>query len=217
MKVVVIYSGGMDSYTVLHAAVRRGHEVHALTFDYRQRHRREIECTRKVCAELGVPHKVVRVCLDELADHSALTGDMAVPHGHYEEETMKQTVVPNRNMVLLSLAGAYAVNIDADAIWYGAHGGDHAIYPDCRPDFISAVNKALQLGNWHEVSIVAPFSHLDKTGILRIGKSYGLDYADTWTCYEGGEKACGKCGSCQERLEAFTACGMIDPIPYEEN
>ncbi|NMT62855.1 7-cyano-7-deazaguanine synthase QueC [Marinobacter orientalis] len=214
--VVVIYSGGMDSFTLLHLARARGFQVHALSFDYGQRHVRELECARRVCTELGVPHKVIDIrALGEVMAGSALTGNMAVPEGHYEEESMKATVVPNRNMILLSLATGYAVTAGAVSVWYGAHGGDHAIYPDCRPGFVEKMDAVCRVANYQPVGIEAPFMGSDKGAILAQGMKMGLDYSKTWTCYNGREKACGRCGSCVERLEAFAKNGLSDPLPYE--
>jgi len=214
--VVVIYSGGMDSFTLLHLARARGYRVHALSFDYGQKHVRELECARRVCEALQIPHKVIDIrAMSEVMSGSSLTSDIEVPEGHYEEDSMKSTVVPNRNMILLSLATGYAVTVKAGAVWYGAHGGDHAIYPDCRPEFVSKMDAVCRVANYEPVAIEAPFMAMDKGQILAQGLELGLDYSDTWTCYNGRERACGRCGSCVERLEAFAANGISDPVPYE--
>lgn len=215
-SVVVIYSGGMDSFTLLHLARAKGYRVHALSFDYGQKHVRELECARRVCAGLQIPHKVIDIrAMSEVMSGSSLTSDIPVPEGHYEEDSMKSTVVPNRNMILLSLATGYAVTVKAGAVWYGAHGGDHAIYPDCRPEFVSKMDAVCRVANYEPVAIEAPFMAMDKGQILAQGLELGLDYSDTWTCYNGRERACGRCGSCVERLEAFAANGISDPVPYE--
>ncbi len=215
--VVVIYSGGMDSFTLLHLARARGHQVHALSFDYGQRHVRELECARHVCEDAGIPHKVIDIrALGEVMAGSALTADVDVPEGHYEEESMKATVVPNRNMILLSLATGYAVTAGASAVWYGAHGGDHAIYPDCRPEFVEKMDAVCRVANYEPVAIEAPFMAMDKAEILAEGLKLNLDYSQTWTCYNGRDKACGRCGSCVERREAFAAHDLVDPLPYED-
>lgn len=214
--VVVIYSGGMDSFTLLHLALARGYKVHALSFDYGQRHVRELECAKRVCAELAIPHKVIDIrALAGVMAGSALTSDVAVPEGHYEEESMKATVVPNRNMILLSLATGYAVTAGAVAVWYGAHGGDHAIYPDCRPEFVAKMDAVCRVANYEPIGIEAPFMEFSKGAILAEGVKLGLDYSKTWTCYNGRDKACGRCGSCVERLEAFAENGLSDPLLYE--
>lgn len=214
--VVVIYSGGMDSFTLLHLARARGYRVHALSFNYGQRHVRELDCAAAVCRQLGIPHQVLDItALSAVMAGSALTGGDEVPEGHYEEASMKATVVPNRNMILLSLATGYAVTAGAGAVWYGAHGGDHAIYPDCRPEFVEKMDAVCRIANYEPVAIEAPFMAMDKGQILGEGLALGLDYSQTWTCYNGREKACGRCGSCVERLEAFASHGLTDPLPYE--
>lgn len=215
--VVVIYSGGMDSFTLLHLARSQGREVHALSFDYGQRHVRELDYASSVCAGLGVDHRVVDITsIQALLQGSSLTTDGgAIPEGHYAAENMKSTVVPNRNMILLSLAIGHAVSTGASEVWYGAHGGDHAIYPDCRPEFVERMDEVARIANYEPIRIVAPFLHVDKGEILRQGLALGLDYSQTWTCYNGREKACGRCGSCVERLEAFASNQATDPLPYE--
>ncbi len=215
-KVVVIYSGGMDSFTVLNRALKDGKEVYALSFDYGQRHVKELECARTVCQQLNVAHKVVDIsAINQLLAGSSLTDDIEIPEGHYEAENMKSTVVPNRNMILLSLAVGYAVSVGADQVYYGAHSGDHAIYPDCRPEFVLKMNEVCQIANYEAVEIFSPYLNVSKTAILTDGLTMGLDYSNTWTCYNGREKACGKCGACQERLEAFRDNNAVDPLAYE--
>lgn len=217
-KVVVIYSGGMDSYTVLHKAIQQGLTPYALTFDYGQRHVKEIDVARQVCAELGINHKVIDIsAINELIGGSSLTDNsIDVALGHYQEENMLSTVVPNRNMILLSLAIGYAVSLKAEQVYYGAHSGDHAIYPDCRPEFVAKMNDVAAIANYEKTEIFSPYLNDDKIGILKDGLAMGLDYAKTWTCYNGREKACGHCGSCVERLEAFSENGIQDPIQYED-
>ncbi|MCF2910006.1 7-cyano-7-deazaguanine synthase QueC [Pseudoalteromonas sp. DL2-H2.2] len=215
-KVVVIYSGGMDSYTVLNKALKSGYEVYALSFNYGQRHVKELEVARQACDELGVAHKIVDIsAINQLIGGSSLTDDIDVPEGHYEEESMKSTVVPNRNMILLSLAVGYAVSLKASKVFYGAHSGDHAIYPDCRPEFVKKMDDVCRIANYEEIEIVCPYLNNTKIEILTDGLRMGLDYSKTWTCYNGREKACGKCGACQERLEAFSLNQASDPLPYE--
>ncbi|WP_337881404.1 7-cyano-7-deazaguanine synthase QueC [Rheinheimera sp.] len=215
-KVVVIYSGGMDSFTVLHKAIADGHEVHALSFNYGQRHVKELDCARQVCQELGLSHKVVDIsAINQLLAGSSLTDNIDVPEGHYAADNMKSTVVPNRNMILLSLAVGYAVSLNARAVYYGAHSGDHFIYPDCRPEFVLKMHEVCQIANYEPVDIVSPYLNGNKIDILRDGLAMGLDYSKTWTCYNGRAKACGKCGSCQERLEAFELNHTKDPLVYE--
>lgn len=215
-KVVVIFSGGMDSFTVLNKVAREGYEVYALSFDYGQRHNKELNYAAEACAQLGVHHKVVDISsINQLIGGSSLTSDIDVPEGHYAQESMKQTVVPNRNMILLSMAVGYAVSLEANKVFYGAHSGDHAIYPDCRPEFVHKMNDVCAIANYEAVEIACPYLQVSKIEILADGLKMGLDYSKTWTCYNGREKACGKCGACQERLEAFAENQQTDPLPYE--
>lgn len=217
-KAVVVYSGGMDSYTVLHKAIASGDQVFALSFNYGQKHDKELVVAAKVCEALNISHKVVDItAINELMAGSSLTSDSneAIPEGDYENANMKSTVVPNRNMVLLSMAIAYAVSLEAGKVYYGAHSGDHDIYPDCRPEFVEAMNAVSLIANYQAVEIVAPFLKNSKGDILAAGLAMKLDYANTWTCYNGRKHACGKCGSCIERLESFAKHGLTDPISYE--
>lgn len=215
-KVVVIFSGGMDSFTVLNRASKDGKEVYALSFDYGQRHVKELDCARKVCEKLNVNHKIIDIsAINQLLAGSSLTDDIDIPEGHYEAENMKSTVVPNRNMILLSLAVGYAVSVSASQVYYGAHSGDHAIYPDCRPEFVMKMNDVCQIANYEAVEIFSPYLNNNKSDILADGIRMNLDYSQTWTCYNGRELACGKCGACQERLEAFADNNLTDPLTYE--
>jgi len=216
-KAVVVLSGGLDSTTLLYDAVKKYDEVHALTVNYGQRHDKEIEAAILTCKKLDVKHQSIDLHLlgKRLLSGSSLTSNIDVPEGHYADENMKQTVVPNRNMILLSLAVGYAVSLKADVVLYGAHAGDHDIYPDCRIEFIEAMKKAIALCDWHKVELEAPYWFMTKGQIVKRGLELGVPYADTWTCYNGREKACGKCGSCVERLEAFKENGVDDPIEYE--
>lgn len=217
-KAVVIYSGGMDSYTVLHRALRAGFEVHALSFHYGQRHSRELETARDVCQRLGIAHQVVDIrAIHGLIGNSALTdATQTMPGGDYDADNMAATVVPNRNMILLSLAIGHAVNIGANVCFYGAHGGDHVLYPDCRPEFVERMNAVAAIADFTPVRVAAPYLHASKEEILADGLAMGLDYAQTWTCYLGAERSCGHCGSCRERLAAFAAQGVTDPLVYAD-
>jgi 7-cyano-7-deazaguanine synthase len=216
MKIVVVVSGGMDSVTMLHDLKNRGHELKVISFDYGQRHSKELILAKKNAELLGLDHTLVKMdFLKTLLDNSALTGDIDVPEGHYEGENMKLTVVPNRNMIMASIAIGYAVNCDYDAVALGVHSGDHAIYPDCRPEFINALYNVSMIANYKPIEVFAPYLNMDKTSIIETGSDIGVDYGLTWTCYKGLDKACGKCGSCQERLEAFSNNHLKDPIEYE--
>ena len=189
-KAVVVYSGGMDSFTVLNTAIQNGLDVYALSFNYGQKHSKELEVAARACRELGVSHKVVDItAINSLMANSSLTSDAEIPEGHYEDDNMKSTVVPNRNMVLLSMAIAYAVSLEAGKVYYGAHSGDHHIYPDCRPEFVEAMNAVSKIANYQSVEIVTPFLHSSKGEILKAGLDMNLNYANTWTCYNGREKS----------------------------
>ncbi len=215
-KTVCLLSGGMDSTTLLYHLIDMGDEVLALSFDYGQRHQKELEFAARACARLSVAHKVVDLGgVSELLHGSALTSpNVKVPHGHYEDQSMKSTVVPNRNMILMSIAGGYAVAEGCGRLAVAVHGGDHAVYPDCRPQFIAGFEAVLQSGNYGRVSVYVPFLNWTKTDIARLGLKLGIDYErDTWSCYEGGELPCGKCGTCVERAEALAAAGDSGNIP----
>jgi 7-cyano-7-deazaguanine synthase len=209
----------MDSFTLV-TETHDAERLHScLSFDYGQRHNKELAYAMVYCRELDIPHHIID--LRSLTKHmlgSALTDDVAVPEGHYAEETMKLTVVPSRNMIMLAVASAYAVSHKLSRVLFGAHAGDHAIYPDCRPEFVAAMNVVTLLGNWHPVMIEAPYLTLTKRDILLRGFAIDphLDYGKSWTCYKGNAKPCGVCGSCQERLEAFRLINRRDPLEYAQ-
>jgi len=218
-KKLVVYSGGSDSYTVLHKVLASGMTPVAISFAYGQRHSKELMYARNECARLNIEHKVIDISFlgSIMSGVSALIpGDEDVPEGHYAAENMKRTVVPNRNMVLLSIAGAFALSKGITVMAYGAHQGDHAIYPDCRPAFVSAMQFAFAECDWSPLILEVPFLHEDKRDIYMWGITHGLDYSRAWTCYNGRERACGRCGSCIERLMAFDAIGVDDPAEYED-
>lgn len=216
-KVVAIYSGGMDSTVLLYHLRARGYDVAALSVDYGQRHRKELESARSICASLGLPHEVadMRGITHLLQGSSLTTAGLEVPEGHYAEESMKATVVPNRNMIMLSVAIGYAISLRAGYVAYGAHAGDHTIYPDCRPEFAAAVNTAAMLADWHRVELLSPFVKMTKAEIARLGAELSVPFGMTWSCYKGGERHCGRCGTCVERAEAFSLAGVPDPTDYE--
>lgn len=218
-EVVCLASGGMDSSVLLHWLKATGYGVHAISIDYGQRHARELESAKVISATLGIQHRIVDLrSLQPLFSGSALTNtNITVPHGHYAEESMKSTVVPNRNMIMLSVAAAWAMSIRAAHVAFAAHSGDHTIYPDCRPEFADALNTAIGLADWHTVTLLRPFIGMTKGEICAEGKRLGVNLADTWSCYEGGELHCGKCGTCVERKEAFAAAGGGDPTRYVRN
>ena len=213
---VLILSGGVDSTVLLAHLLAEGRKVRALTVDYGQRHRREIASAKAVAAHHGVEHRVADLRgVAGLMGGNALTDlSVRVPEGHYEAESMKATVVPNRNMLFLALAGSWAVATKSDSVVYGAHGGDHAIYPDCRPEFAEAMDRALGLCDWHPVRLERPFVGWDKAAIVRRGAELGARLDLTWSCYVGGDLPCGRCGTCVERAEAFAKAGISDPLRH---
>lgn len=206
-KVAVILSGGMDSTTLAYAEKASGNELFLISFDYGQRHSKELEFAALTASRLDAAHVIVP--MNWFASHvrkSALTNDnIAVPYGHYGAETMKATVVPNRNMVMLAIAVSMAISEGCDEVLYGAHPGDHAVYADCREDFVNAMKSAIELCDFGPVKLRAPFveSGLNKSGIAALGKVVGVPWVQTWSCYEGGKHHCGNCGTCVERREAL--------------
>jgi 7-cyano-7-deazaguanine synthase len=216
MKVVVLVSGGMDSVTALHAAAREHEVVAGLSFDYGSKHNhRELPFAAWHCRELGVPHEIVALdFMERLFKSNLLKSGGAIPEGHYEAENMKQTVVPFRNGILLSIAAGYAESAGAEGLVIAAHSGDHAIYPDCREDFMRPMAEAIRAGTYAGIEVLRPFIELRKEGIAAIGAGLGIDFAQTWSCYKGGKVHCGKCGTCVERKEAFALAGLPDPTFY---
>ena len=216
MKAVLTYSGGLDSTVLLHHLRAAGHVMYALSVNYGQRHARELESAARLAGAIGVTHQVADLTSIRplLAGGSLTSAGIEVPDGHYEEEAMKATVVPNRNMILLSLATAWAVSLKAECVAYAAHGGDHAIYPDCRPAFADAMATAIGQADWHPVKLLRPFMTWTKADIVRRGAGLGVPFALTWSCYKGGAEHCGRCGTCIERREAFYLAGVEDPTAY---
>jgi 7-cyano-7-deazaguanine synthase len=217
-KTVILLSGGLDSTVLLYQLREAGSEVRALSVNYGQRHSKELESAREVARLTGTEHRIADLsAVSSFLAGSALTSsDVPVPLGHYEDESMKLTVVPNRNMILLSLATAWAVSTKSDAVAYAAHNGDHAIYPDCRAEFADAMSRAISLCDWHPVTLRRPFVDLTKADIVRLGTELGVPFELTWSCYQGTEVHCGECGTCVERREAFLLAGVPDPTPYAE-
>jgi len=219
MKAVVIVSGGMDSVTLAHDLHSQGFDLHLLSFDYGQRHSRELDSAQWQAAFLGANHTIINIAgIRPILKGSALTDDVAVPHGHYAEETMRATVVPNRNAIMLSIAWGMACAEEADILATGVHAGAHFIYPDCRPEFVEQLNVALRTGTVghrnESLELHTPYLHKTKTDIAAIGSRLGVPFAHTWTCYEGGEFHCGQCGACVERKEAFRDSNTPDPTVY---
>lgn len=220
-KAVVLCSGGIDSVTLAWKVAAAGALDRLVSFDYGQRHSKEIERAALVAERLGVRHDVVNIReLARFLTSSALIagGDTAVPDGHYAQDNMKATVVPNRNAIMLSIAFGIAAGAKADAVGIAVHAGDHFIYPDCRPAFVEAFRamQACALEDMWEVELYAPFTGTDKAGIVREGTALGVPYEITWSCYKGGDRHCGRCGTCVERREAFHLADVPDPTDYED-
>lgn len=218
-KAVVIVSGGMDSVGLCYLMAAQGVELHMLSFDYGQKHNTELAHAAIAADDLGAKHNVLNLRgMGALLD-SALTNEGAeIPHGHYAADNMKATVVPNRNAIMLSIAWGIAVSVEADAVATAVHGGDHFIYPDCRPEFAYLLNAAFRAGNegHGDVRLYAPFIGVGKHDIVSLVNAGVSDvpWAQTWSCYEGGLVHCGKCGTCVERKEAFELAGVTDPTTY---
>lgn len=217
MKVVVLCSGGMDSVTALHWA-RWRHDVRvALSFDYGAKHNhREIPLAAAQARIVGVPHRVIPLdFIGKLFASDLLKTGGEIPEGHYADANMQRTVVPFRNGIMLAAATGLAESVGAEAVVIAAHTGDHAIYPDCREDFMAAMGGAMRHGTYAGVHLLRPFIALTKGGIVTEGARLGVDFAQTWSCYKGGATHCGKCGTCVERREAFIEAGVVDPTVYE--
>ncbi|EEE35920.1 exsB protein [Rhodobacteraceae bacterium KLH11] len=219
MKTTLVCSGGLDSVSLAHVLANQGDLSRLVSFDYGQRHTKELDFAAACATRLGVPHHVIDLrSVGATLTGSALTDDLDVPDGHYEEETMKVTVVPNRNAIMLTIAyGIAAANKD-DAVATAVHGGDHFIYPDCRPDFTDAFD-AMQraaLDGYAEVALHVPFVHRAKADIVTEGARVNTPFDQTWSCYKGGDLHCGRCGTCVERREAFDLAGVPDPTLYAD-
>ena len=215
-KALVLLSGGMDSVTALYWAQREHELVGALSFDYGSKHNPcELPLAAWHCAQLDVPHNVVALpFVNDLFTSDLLNSGGDIPEGHYAEENMKRTVVPFRNGIMLAIACGVAESRGADALVIAAHGGDHAIYPDCREGFMLAMASAMREGTYAQVEMLRPFIAMGKAQIAALGMSLGIDFAQTWSCYKGGAIHCGVCGTCVERREAFLLAGLPDPTRY---
>lgn len=213
MKAVLIYSGGLDSTTLLYEY--RESIAIAVSFDYGSKHNeREIAFARLNCDKLGIEHIVIPLeFMQKYFRSSLLKGGDDIPEGSYDDSNMQSTVVPFRNGIMLAIAAGLAESRGLDAVMMANHGGDHAIYPDCRPEFVDAFGKAVEAGTYNGVKLLSPYCNITKRDIALRGKALGIDYSLTYSCYKGGEKHCGKCGTCTERREALEG---FDPTEYEE-
>lgn len=218
MKALIILSGGLDSTTALYWAKSQYNEIEALTFNYGSKHNDiEYSYAKRTCEKLGV--KLTRIDLDFINKYfksDLLKSGGEIPEGYYNEENMKSTVVSFRNGIMLSIAAGFAESNNCDVLVLGNHSGDHAIYPDCRPEFIKGIKEAVYQGTEKHIEVVSPFCNMSKADIVKLGSELGVDFSLTYSCYKGGEKHCGKCGTCTERKEAFGQAGVKDPTEYEE-
>jgi 7-cyano-7-deazaguanine synthase len=220
---VVIVSGGLDSTVLAYWLRKQGAGLTVLSVDYGQRHRVELDYARRAAERLGVGHHVADLTgIGRLLTGSALTDPtVAVPDGHYAEESMRATIVPNRNALMLDVAVGLAIAVGADAVAYGAHAGDHPIYPDCRPSFVKAYRRTVLTANEGSLpggfDVIAPFVTMTKADIVGIGARIGVPFEATWSCYRGRTMHCGTCGTCVERAEAFAVAGVADPTLYAQS
>ena len=212
---ILILSGGLDSTTMLYEYRER--IALAVSFDYGSNHNRnELACAALHCKRLGIKHLIIPLAFIPEYFHSALLeGAEAIPDGNYDEQNMHSTVVPFRNGIMLSIAAGLAENEGLQQIMMANHSGDHAIYPDCRPEFVAAMDAAVKAGTYNGVRLVTPYTGLSKADIARRGKTLGIDYSETWSCYRGGEHHCGTCGTCRERIDALREAGIEDTTVYE--
>lgn len=211
----IIVSGGMDSITLLYE--HKDEIAVGISFDYGSNHNaREIPFAKMHCERLGIKHITINLdFMHQYFKSSLLEGADAIPEGHYADDNMKSTVVPFRNGIMLSIAIGIAESNNLDQVFIANHGGDHTIYPDCRPAFVDAMSAAAQAGTFEDVTIEAPYTNITKADIARHGKQLGIDYSETWSCYKGGEVHCGQCGTCRERQEALREAGIADTTEYE--
>jgi 7-cyano-7-deazaguanine synthase len=219
MKTVVICSGGLDSVTLAYKVAAEHELIGLISFDYGQRHRKEVDFAGICAQRLGTEHSIINISsIGAMLSGSALTDNVTVPDGHYAEETMKATVVPNRNAIMLTIAYGIAAARGAEAVAAAVHGGDHFIYADCRPAFIDAFQamQNLALDGLAEIKLSTPFVTRSKADIVAVGHELGVPFENTWSCYKGGDTHCGRCGTCVERLEAFAIAGVVDPTAYED-
>lgn len=215
VSVVPIISGGLDSITMLYQLHGAGMRIrHAVSFNYGQRHVRELDAARAICNELDIAHQVVALGKSTIFGGALTDPAVSVPDGHYAEESMKETIVPGRNLIMLAIAAGIAEGLGADAVAIGVHAGDHFIYPDCRPLFINDARDAIEASTENKVTVLAPFLTLTKAQIAGLADETGVPIAKTWSCYKGGEIHCGTCGTCVERREAMMLAFVYDPTSY---
>lgn len=218
MKALVVFSGGLDSTTALYYAVKHFDEVETLSFTYGSKHNDiEHRYALKTCEKLNIKNTLISLdFIEQYFKSDLLKSGGSIPEGYYTEENMKSTVVPFRNGIMLAIAAGFAESNDIDIIILGNHSGDHAIYPDCRPKFIANMAGAIREGTEKKIKVLSPFCDMSKTDIVKLGEELGVDFSLTYSCYKGSEQHCGKCGTCQERIEAFNLAGVKDPTEYKD-
>jgi len=218
LNVTILLSGGLDSVCALYHAAEIYHVSNAISFDYGAKHNhKEIPCAQWHTKQLKIPHTTIPLpFMNNCFKSALLQSGGAIPDGHYEADNMKQTVVPFRNGIMLSIAAGFAESHECDALIIAAHSGDHAIYPDCREGFMTAMEQAIERGTYSKLKLLRPFIAKTKAEIVQRGHQLGVDFSHTWSCYKGGDKHCGTCGTCLERREAFSLAGIADPTEYEK-
>ena len=217
MKILQLYSGGMDSTALLYDFLNKGNQVEAIWFNYGQRHKKEHLSAIQICNNLKVKYTEVDLTdVNSFLTNSCLSGDQEVPNVHYEDDKAISTIVPNRNMIMISIAIAKAINDKFNAVGFGCHFGDRVVYPDCRIEYTNALQTAIYLADRHLVKLLTPFIDISKADIVKIGHQLNVPWEKTWTCYKGLEKHCGNCPTCIERREAFYLANVKDPTKYDE-
>ncbi len=216
-RVVVLFSGGLDSTVLMADLMSKGYQVTALCCKYASKHnKKELAAAQNICDSLGIKYTEVELdFIGRLFKSNLLEGGGDIPQGEYDKPTMSQTVIPFRNPIMMSIATGLAESIEAEAVAIAAHSGDHSIYPDCRPEFLDSFATSMRLGTDVGIQLLRPFANITKGEIVTRGHELGVDFSKTWSCYVGGDKHCGKCGTCVERKQAFITAGVEDPTIYE--
>lgn len=215
-ETVLVLSGGLDSTTLLYHLLHEGHAVKALSIHYGQRHSRELQLAQQICQLTDVEHRLVDLSgLSAIFGRNALTSSsIEVPHGEYDPSNMAVTVVPNRNMILLSIAIGWAITSKYDSVAFGAHAGEYTPYADCQPQFAAVMNHAANVCDRRPIEVTAPFVNWNKAAIVKRGHDLGVPFELTWSCYEGGDLHCGQCSTCIDRRRAFQTNSLVDPVKY---
>ncbi len=217
-KAIVILSGGLDSTVLTYWLKYNGYDLQAISFYYGQRHSRELECAKRTCEKLNIPFKLLNIsqAMNQLDSKSVLLNqESELPKEHYTHENQKQTVVPNRNMIMISFAVGFAEVNQIEKVFYAAHKNDYTIYPDCRKEFVYPLSQASKKATYTGVRVLAPFTNKLKSDLVAIGNKLKVPFEDTWSCYTGEELPCGRCATCQERLEAFKKNNLKDSLTYQ--